>query len=363
MAKKQSELQKKLLGAMKNDHASTLLESKIFEEIEPIRTPIPGINLANSGELDGGLIPGFKLICGQSKHFKTLFGLLELKSFQQKYPDGEAIFLTNEFGSPDEYFKSLNIDVDTVVVSPFQDIEELASYLVRALNAIDPAKNEKVFILIDSIGSAASVKEIADTEAGESKTDMTRAKMLKALSRIILPRIHLKGAYITGINHIYMTMEMYSKAVVGGGQGIYLAADTIWIIGRQQEVEGTGKDREITGYNFIINIEKSRHVKEKSKIPITVNYQKGISRWSGMFDLAMDAGVIVSPTKGWYSLVDSATGEVSEKKFRRGDVEDDNQFWFNVIKTTPLKQWIKDNYKVALVPMVSDDSEDIWDNI
>ena len=54
--------------------------------------------------------------------------------------------------------------------------------------------------------------------------------------------------------------------------------DNIWIVGRQQDKSGT----EIKGYHFIINIEKSRYVKEKSKIPISVSWEGGIQSYSGL---------------------------------------------------------------------------------
>jgi hypothetical protein len=45
-------------------------------------------------------------------------------------------------------------------------------------------------------------------------------------------------------------------------QVLIIQPDNIFILGHQQEKDGT----EIVGYNFIINVEKSRYVKEKSKI-------------------------------------------------------------------------------------------------
>ena len=79
------------------------------------------------------------------------------------------------------------------------------------------------------------------------------------------------------------------NGVMSHNSGSYYSADNIFIIGRQQEKEGT----EIVGYNFIINIEKSRYVREKSKIPVTVSFDGGISRWSGLLDLALDRKSVV----------------------------------------------------------------------
>ena len=73
------------------------------------------------------------------------------------------------------------------------------------------------------------------------------------------------------VNHTYSEIGLFPKQIVSGGTGLYYSADNIFIIGRQQEKDGT----EIVGYNFIINVEKSRYVKEKSKIPISVSFDGG----------------------------------------------------------------------------------------
>jgi hypothetical protein len=80
------------------------------------------------------------------------------------------------------------------------------------------------------------------------------------------------------VNHTYKEIGMFPKDIVGGGTGSYYSADNIYILGRQQDKDGT----EIVGYHFIINVEKSRYVKEKSKIPISVSFEGGIQKYSGL---------------------------------------------------------------------------------
>jgi hypothetical protein len=134
--------------------------------------------------------------------------------------------------------------------------------------------------------------------------------------------------------------------------GIYYSADNIWIIGRQQDKD----DKELKGYHFIINVEKSRYVKEKSKIPITVNYDSGINRWSGLLDLAIEAGVIVKPKQGWYARVDRETGEIG-KNHRAGDIVDNRDFWKSVLEESNLAEWIKNKYTLAAGEIIKDDEE------
>ena len=84
-----------------------LAQSKFFHAKDMIQTPVPMINVALSGRLDGGLTPGLTVFAGPSKHFKTAFALLLAKSYLEKYQDAVVLFYDSEFGSPQSYFDTL----------------------------------------------------------------------------------------------------------------------------------------------------------------------------------------------------------------------------------------------------------------
>lgn len=132
------------------------------------------------------------------------------------------------------------------------------------------------------------------------------------------------------------------NGVVTHNTGIYYSSDTIFIIGRQQEKDGT----DVIGYNFVINVEKSRFSREKSKIPVTVYHKGGISKWSGLMDMALDSKHVIKPSNGWYSRVDETTGEVESKKWRLADT-DSGEFWLPVLKNKAFQQYVQDTYKVT----------------
>ena len=141
------------------------------------------------------------------------------------------------------------------------------------------------------------------------------------------------------------------NGVVTHNTGIYYSADQIFIIGRQQEKDGT----EVTGYNFIINVEKSRFAREKSKIPVTVLHGSGISKWSGLLDIALAGKFVIKPSNGWYSRVDD-DGVVEDKKFRE-DATNSQEFWGPVLSSSKFKQYIEDTYKVS-GDMITDEEID-----
>jgi RecA/RadA recombinase len=318
-----------------------------------ITTSVPMINVALSGSVDGGITPGLTMLAGPSKHFKTGFALLLASSFLNKYKDGIVLFYDSEFGTPQSYFKTFNIPFDSVVHTPITDIEELKFDIMAQMKNID--RGDRIMIIIDSIGNLASKKEVEDALDGKSVADMSRAKQLKSLFRMITPHLSLKDIPMVVINHTYKEIGLYPKDIVGGGTGSYYGSDNIWILGRQQDKDGT----EVQGYHFVINIEKSRYVKEKSKIPITVSFEGGINRWSGLLDVAIDGGYIVKPKNGWYAVVDRSTGEIMAPNMRAGDIIDNKEFWTKMFNETDFAKYIENRYTMAHGHIMENDDDEL----
>ena len=322
-------------------------KSRFFNKKDMIPTMIPSINVALSGRLDGGLTPGLTMWAGPSKHFKSLFSLLSAKAYMDKYPDAIMLFYDTEFGTPLGYFSGLGIDMDRVLHTPVLNIEELKLDIVKQIDAI--VRGEHVIIVIDSVGGSASKKELDDALDGKSVADMSRAKQLKSMFRMVTPYLTIKDIPLVVVNHTYKEIGMFPKDIVGGGTGSYYSSDNIFILGRQQEKEGT----EVVGYNFIINVEKSRYVKEKSKIPITVTFEGGISKWSGLLDLALESGHVVKPNNGWYESVKHEPG----KKYRLKDT-DTGAFWKPILLDKSFHQFVRDKYELSANDLLQADALD-----
>jgi RecA/RadA recombinase len=332
-----------------------LEDSKFFTKKDMISTTVPAINIALSGQINGGFTPGLTIWAGPSKHFKTSFSLLMAKAYMDKYPESVILFYDSEFGTPQAYFDSFGIDKSRVLHTPITDVEQLKFDVMAQLENIN--RGDRVMMIIDSVGNLASKKEVEDALKQNSAADMTRAKQLKSLFRMVTPHLNLKDIPMVVVNHTYMTMEMFSKPVVSGGTGIYYSADNIYILGRQQEKEGS----EIVGYNFIINVEKSRFVKEKSKIPIEVSWEEGISKWSGLLDLALESGHVIKPKNGWYQKVDMETGEIEDKSYRMNDTYNFS-FWHPILSCPKFVKFIEDKYRVANGNIMQEDTvEDVYE--
>jgi RecA/RadA recombinase len=328
-----------------------LSRSIFFEEKDMIQTMIPAVNVALSGSLEGGFAPGLTMWAGPSKHFKTAFSLIMAKAYQDKYPDAVILFYDSEFGTPQSYFQNFGIDKERVVHTPITDVEQLKFDIMNQLTNIE--RGDRVMILIDSIGNLASKKEVEDAIEQKSAADMTRAKQIKSLFRMVTPHLTLKDIPMVVVNHTYMEIGMFPKAIVGGGTGSYYSADNIYILGRQQEKEGA----ELVGYNYIINVEKSRYVREKAKIPVTVRFDGGVSRYSGLLDMALESGHVIKPSNGWYSRVNAETGEVETKKWRLADTDTD-EFWNSILEQQSFKDWVRENYSFGAISESVEESDD-----
>jgi RecA/RadA recombinase len=327
--------------------SSILSKSKFFSQKDMVQTEVPMINVALSGSLDGGITPGLTMLAGPSKHFKSAFGLLLASSYLKKYKDAIVLFYDSEFGTPQKYFETFDVDMNRVLHTPITSVEELKIDIMNQLQ--DISAEDKIIVIIDSIGNLASKKEVDDSIEGKTVADMTRAKGIKSLFRMITPHLTIKDIPLVVVNHTYKEIGMFPKDIVGGGTGSYYSADTIWILGRQQD---KGKDG-LQGYNFIINVEKSRYVKEKSKIPITVSFNGGMQKYSGLLDLAIEAKFITKPSPGWYAKIDRKTGEVGAKV--RLDATQTKEFWYPILEDNQFKTFVQEKYQIGYGNILNDE--------
>ena len=341
-----SSLLSKLKKSSRISSADVLSESLFFSNKEMTPTSVPMINVALSGSISGGLSSGLTVLAGPSKHFKTSFALLMASAYLKKHNDAVLLFYDSEFGSPQSYFESFGIDTSRVLHTPVTNIEELKFDLVNQLDQID--RKDKVVIVIDSVGNIASKKEVEDALNEKSVADMTRAKALKGLFRMVTPMLTIKDIPLLAVNHTYMEQGLFPKAIVSGGTGVMYSADNVWIIGRRQEKTGT----EVSGYDFVINVEKSRFVREKSKIPISVSWEGGIEKYSGLTEVAIEGGYVVKPKNGWYMAMNPATSEELTGNVRMKDTLK-HEFWQTLFEQTDFAQWLENRYKVGTVKMIN----------
>lgn len=319
------------------EEAAIFKDSDLYNVKDTVSTPIPIINLALSGKFfSGGISKGCTVIAGASRSFKTNISLLCLKAYLDKYEDAVGLLYDSEFSFTPEYLGSFGIDTNRVFITPITDLDKLKNDIVNQIDAIE--KNEKVFILIDSIGNLASLKELTDAQDGKSSMDMTRAKMMKSFFRMVTPRVNLKNIPLFTVNHVYETQELYSKTIISGGTGIMLSANTALIISRRKN-----QNKEEEGFEFVIKVEKSRTIKEGHKFPLVIPASGQIKKCSGLFDLALETGYIVRDGK-MYAVPEVPSFAKAWKK----DIEDSDAFWKMMAEQTTFFKTVEENLKVSI---------------
>jgi len=344
----------KLKKASSVKASEVLSESKLFNKKDMATTPVPILNVALSGSIDGGLTSGLTIVAGPSKHFKSNLSLLMASAYLEKYKDAVCLLYDTEFGITPEYLKAMNVDPARVLHTPVEHVEQLKFDITKQLENIE--RGDKVIIVIDSVGNLASKKELDDALDGKSVADMSRAKALKSLFRIVTPYLTTRDIPMIVINHTYKEIGLFPKEIMSGGTGIYYSANQIFFMGRQQEKEGT----QISGYNFMIGVDKSRFVKEKTRLPLSISWEGGINKWSGLLDVGLETGWVRKPANGWFEAVNPETGEVLSDKKRRKDT-DSAEFWLPVFKAG-YADAIKKKFAIgdmqAIVEMVEDEDDE-----
>ena len=355
-----SALLQKLKKTSTIKEAEILSASELFNEKDVIPTAVPALNIALSGDIDGGLRSGLISLAGPSRHFKTSYCLVMVAAYLKKYKDAVCVFYDCEFGVSAQTLESAGIDPNRVLHCPITSVEELKFDLMAKLTGPDAiARGDKVIIMVDSVGNLASTKEANDALKENAATDMgTRAKSLKSLWRLVTPHLTIKNIPLLAVMHVYEESGMFPKTIMSGGTGGMLSSDVVFFIGKSQEKDGT----EVKGYNFKLKIEKSRYVKEKSVIPIIVTFEGGIYKYSGILDMAIEAKHVVKPSNGFYQLVDDETGEELSKKVREKETGTE-EFLGVVLKRESFKQWVREKYQLSHSELVADETTEADDEL
>lgn len=334
-----SSLMKKLMKSSTLKDASVLGESDFFKDGETTNTGVPILNLALSGDLDGGLKKGLTVLAGPSKHFKTSYAIKMVSEFLKKHKEGVCLLYDCEFGTSLEQMENAGVDLSRVLHNPFENLEELKTDLATQLTNLE--KEDKVIIVIDSVGNAPSKKEVDDAINQKQVADMTRAKVVKSIFRIVTPMLTTKDIPLIAINHTYQDINsMYGGQIVSSGTGIMYSANQVLVISRSQEKDSKG----LKGYNFTLNVEKSRLVKEKSKFPVRVLFDSGIFKWSGLLELAIELGYVKEEGR---SHIKVHLGEESKLWLSKASEEQLDEWYQELLDNTDFKEAVKMKYSLT----------------
>jgi RecA/RadA recombinase len=368
MAKKKSSPKQKDFNFSK---ISTLLNNiskkdiVTFEDLDKeksfISTGIHTLDAMLSKSITNGGIPNNKItvIAGPKQTGKSFISLNIARNAQKQ--GYNIVWIDTEFSIEKSDFEMYGIDThnpDTFMLLRTNIVEKIKMFLMSFLDALQKLKDEgvdvsKTIIFVDSIGMLASEKEKGDVLLMKNKQDMTRAKQIKSLMRLITNDLGHLNIPLVATNHTYLTMDMFPRTIMSGGEGLYYAASVILLLSDAKLKTGNEDEMDLGRSGSIITAKsaKNRLAKPK-KVKFEIDFTKGINPFKGLdffctFENFDKVGIAKAK-----KVLDKSTGEITFEPSTR---------WFikHLDKTLTEKQLY--NRKVftpkvlkALEPMIYD---------
>jgi RecA/RadA recombinase len=243
-----------------------------------------------SGSLYGG-IPQNKItaIAGESATGKTFFVLGICKTFLDTHSEGNVVFFESESAITKDMIEERGIDSSRMVMLPVTTVQEFRYQSLAVLDAYEKDEDQKpLLICLDSLGMLSTTKEIEDTEAGKETRDMTRAQIVKATFRVLTLKLGKLGVPLILTNHTYDVVgSMFPQKEMGGGSGLKYAASQIIYLSKKKDKDGT----EVVGNIIHCKTYKSRLTKENQMVDVRLSYSRGLDRYYGLLELAIEAGI------------------------------------------------------------------------
>jgi RecA/RadA recombinase len=249
-----------------------------------------------SGTLFGGVqnnkVTGFQ---GESQTGKTFFTLAIVRQFLKADPKALCFYFDTEAAVTNQMMQNQGIPIKRVIKGEPDTIEKFRTRALKTLDAYlkqDIDSRPPILFVLDSLGMLSTEKEMNDTMEGKNVRDMTKAQAIRGTFRVLRQKLGEACCPMLVTNHIYEVVGAYVPTKKGsGGHGFVYAADNILTLTKKIEKDEATKDA--TAALITVMTEKSRLSREKQKVTVRVSYDAGLDRYFGLFDMGVDAGLIV----------------------------------------------------------------------
>lgn len=302
---------------------------KLDIEHDTIDTNSATLNAIICGSANGGVpigrTTGLYGVSGCGKSF--VIGMV-IANAQKK---GIVPILVDTENAWTAFAESLGIDIKECLKIQGSIIEGVRNDIVKLIKQFDDELRSgelKFMVIIDSLAGLRSAKEVKDVESDKDASDMGhRAKAMKSLFVTLNDELASRNVTFLWSNHCIDDPSAFLPSSIQkmpGGKAIWYFTDVI--IGmRRKEVkndESSGIKRNV-GAIIPIEAVKQRFVNPFIKAQTYINYEKGLDRYYGLFDIARELGVIQGNRT--YTLSDGT------KLGYRKDIESNPDLWDNTI--------------------------------
>jgi recombination protein RecA len=230
---------------------------------------------------------------------------------------GISVLFDVERGIEMTQLNKIGIDTSKLVVSKAKILEDIFEKVIFFIKAIKKqSKTIPLTIVVDSISMACSRHEM---EVGFDKADMGRAKIIRQGLRMINTLVADENVCFIIINHQTSNVGvMYgpAKVVTGGTAVEYVPSIVVEVCKRKTIREGDTNDGRPLGLNVDISVKKTRLYIPFVKAHVEIMFDKGFDKCSGLFDVLVQAGVVISVSSGWWAFATEPTKKMRESEMK-----------------------------------------------
>ena len=174
---------KNMVKALNDDNTHLLSEGGNSAEFTGwLDTGSYVLNALVSGSLYGG-IPNNKItaLAGDQATGKTFFALGMVGNFLNKDKESGVMYYDTEAAVTQEMMTSRGIDINRLVVSEPETVQQFRHLTLQALNRYIEHKTDAppMMMVLDSLGQLSTTKEVDDTAQGLETKDMKSLGSLK----------------------------------------------------------------------------------------------------------------------------------------------------------------------------------------
>ncbi len=202
----------RMLSASKNPHAGFFDDDNYGKIRDYIDMGAIILNAQVSSDPRKG-VPSGRVIqmAGPESSGKTFICLETIKNAQK---DGYfIIYYDSEAANDANSMAERGLDLSQLMYVPIATVEELTTSILNILE--DLSVDDRVMIVVDSLGNLSSTKELQDSTDGKGTRDMTRAQKLKALFRTVTVKAGVLNVPIMAVNHVYACGTKYMEVLMG----------------------------------------------------------------------------------------------------------------------------------------------------